>query len=240
MWKGVSYQRWQDGQEDGKSRRVGGKLCDHWHQQAGQQGDGPRRKTTHGLQLSADPHWQAWHLHTHRQIKSDQDFSPRSFLTLMRELAVHQHMYSYLTTSSQRIAASHQDHDLPRHQFLEVLPGDHGSHWVGLCIFLNQRKCQFISVYISVFIMVYADLMNIFLTKAKLFQSSDLCSYNWRKSRRRRKVAWQGWGRAGSPEVQRLWRLSCSLSWAGEHHRYKICKRRETKMCMSVCVRVYV
>lgn len=52
----VSYQRGQDGQEDGESRRVGGELCDRRHQQAGQQGDGPGRKTTHGLQLSANPH----------------------------------------------------------------------------------------------------------------------------------------------------------------------------------------
>lgn len=67
------YQCRQDGQEDGESCRVGGKLRDRRHQQAGQQGDGPRGKTTHGLQLSANPHRQAGHLHTHAKTRE----SPR-------------------------------------------------------------------------------------------------------------------------------------------------------------------
>lgn len=84
----VSYQRWQDGQEDGESCRVGGKLCDRRHQQAGQQGDGPGRKTTHGLQLSADPHWQAWHLHTHKHTQNTWASSNSHSVTLKLNSAI--------------------------------------------------------------------------------------------------------------------------------------------------------
>lgn len=74
----------------------------------------------------------------------------------------------------------------------------------------------------------------------------DLCFYSWRRMRKR-KVAWQVWGRAGSPEGLRLLHRSCSLSWKGKHTHviYNTdimrCRRRREKTfeCVSLCVFVY-
>lgn len=51
----ATHQAAQDGQEDGDGGRVAHKLCDNGHQDARQQGDGPRRQAAQGQHLVPDP-----------------------------------------------------------------------------------------------------------------------------------------------------------------------------------------
>lgn len=54
-----THQAAQDGQEDGDGGRVAHKLCDNGHQDACQQGDGPRWEAAQGQHLVPDPRGEA-------------------------------------------------------------------------------------------------------------------------------------------------------------------------------------
>lgn len=60
IWEPCStHQTAQDGQEDGDGGRIAHKLCDNGHQDARQQGDGPRWEATQRQHLVPDPRGKA-------------------------------------------------------------------------------------------------------------------------------------------------------------------------------------
>lgn len=258
----MSYQCRQDGQEDGESCRVGGELRDRRHQQAGQQGDGPRGKTTHGLQLSANPHRQAGHLHTHTRpcepsgrgdsISHHQaaaKLTETSAALTLKQYCCHMLSVSFYVSSLETHDVWHTGTCIiPCNQQPErsLLPPGWRSPTASVSgspsrwswapaghrhLMVYQYSCSVtglkhcLQVYlISIILMnqpiflwcitpvLFIDpIYNVLNAYYNYLYDPDLCFCSWR-----RRVAWQGWGRAGNPEGQTLLHRFCSLSYEGK------------------------